>query len=370
MSPVLKEIFAEIELAIQAIQSNEFLLSAEDEKNLHAEKVNAILKRATADLKTPERERIYNEIFSWGPLNSLMAEEQITEIMVNGGHYICYEKGGRLHSFSDFFLSENSYRNFVDRLCHASNTFITREHPCGDGQFGEFRLSLVGDDVTQAGVSINLRRHPKSPWTFDKLVENKWCSPRQADYLRKMRSSKVNFLVVGSTGAGKTSVLNSFLSDMPTEERLVVIEDTPEIHLPNKASLRMVTRDDPQGILPPIDQGQLVKRSLRLRPDRIVMGEMRGAEAKDFLLALATGHDGSFGTLHAQNAAQALIRLEMLIQIGAPQWNLLSIRRLVQISLQYIVVTKKNSEGHRCLEGIYRLSSLEQNGFLLEPIEF
>lgn len=370
MTHALKKVFLEIERSILAIQSNEFLLSAEEEQNLHSEKVKSILKKATTHLKIEDQERLYNEIYSWGPLNALMVNEHITEIMINGGHHIYYETKGQLYPYPDSFFSENSYRNFVDRLCHASQTFITKEHPCADGQFGDFRISLVGNDITQSGVSINLRRHPKNPWNFDRLIENKWCNYEQARFLKEIRSSRMNFLVVGNTGAGKTSVLNSFLCDMPPEERLIVIEDTPEIHIPNKSSLRLLTRDDPQGILPSIDQGQLVKRSLRLRPDRIVMGEMRGAEAKDFLLALATGHQGSFGTLHAQDAAQALIRMEMLIQIGAPQWNLLSIRRLIQISLQYIIVTKKTQAGLRYLEGIYKLSSLEENGFLLEPIEF
>jgi len=131
--------------------------------------------------------------------------------------------------------------------------------------------------------------------------------------------------------------------------------------------MRLVTREDPQGVLPPVDQMQLVRRTLRLRPDRIVMGEVRGAEAKDFLMALATGHGGSFGTLHAQDASQALLRLEMLIQMGAPQWGLQAIRRLIQLSLDYVIVAEKNKAGNRHLKGIYRLCSLEDNGFLLEP---
>ena len=365
----LSALFQEMENSIQNIQTNEFLLSADDERNLHSEKVKTIVHFYTSSLSIPARKRMVDELDSWGPLCSLLEDESITEIIVNNMNSIFIEKGGTLRRHSDHFFSENSYRNFIDRLCHASHTFITREHPCADGQFGNFRLSVVGDDITGSGVSLTLRRHPKNPWNFDRLLQSQWCKESDISFLKKICEEKSNFLIVGTTGAGKTSVLNSFLSHLPSEERLLIIEDTPEIHMPNQASLRLLTREDPQGILPAIDQCQLVKRTLRLRPDRIVMGEMRGSEAKDFLLALATGHPGSFGTLHAQNAAQALIRLEMLIQMGAPQWNLQAIRRLIQMSLHYIVVAKKTSDGHRRLEGIYKISSLEQNGFLLEPIE-
>jgi len=133
--------------------------------------------------------------------------------------------------------------------------------------------------------------------------------------------------------------------------------------------MKLLTREDPHGILPAIDQTQLVKRSLRLRPDRIVMGEVRGSEAKDFLMAMATGHSGSFGTLHAQDASQALIRLEMLIQMGAPQWSLTAIRRLIQLSLDYIIITGRAATGERQLKGVFRLCSLEDQGFLVEQVD-
>jgi pilus assembly protein CpaF len=164
-------------------------------------------------------------------------------------------------------------------------------------------------------------------------------------------------------------VLNSLLDLLPENERVVVIEDSSEIALSNKASMKLLTREDPHGILPAIDQTQLVKRSLRLRPDRIVMGEVRGSEAKDFLMAMATGHSGSFGTLHAQDANQALIRLEMLIQMGAPQWSLTAIRRLIQLSLDYIIITGRATTGERQLKGVYRLCSLEDQGFLVEQVD-
>ncbi len=132
--------------------------------------------------------------------------------------------------------------------------------------------------------------------------------------------------------------------------------------------MKLLTREDPQKVHAPITQSDLVRRTLRLRPDRIIMGEIRGEEAKDFLMSLSTGHRGSFGTLHAQSPHQALLRLEMLIQLGAPQWSLQAIRRLIQLSLEFILITEKTSTGARKFAGLYRLSSLEDHGFLVEAV--
>lgn len=364
-----KQIYDQIQNEIENIPLNEFLLSPEEEQNLRSQKILQILNLHTKNLAPEIKSRIEQEMNGWGPLASLFEDESITEIMVNGLQSIWVERQGQLQRHTDFFFSEVSYRNCLDRLTHASNTYITKEHPCADGHFMNFRLSLVGEDLTQTFVHYTLRRHPKNPWSFDRLKEQGWCGESHQSFFTEIFKNKKNFLVVGTTGAGKTSVLNSFLKLAKDNERVVVIEDTLEIALPNEASMRLVTREDPQGILPSIDQTQLVKRTLRLRPDRIVMGEVRGSEAKDFLMALATGHGGSFGTLHAQDAHQALLRLEMLIQMGAPQWSLMAIRRLIQLSLDYVIVAEKRSNGERRFKGAYKLCSLEDSGFLLEAVD-
>jgi pilus assembly protein CpaF len=158
------------------------------------------------------------------------------------------------------------------------------------------------------------------------------------------------------------------LRELPQNERVVILEDTDELHVPNLSSTKMLTRLDPHNLLPPVDLSALLRHSLRLRPDRLVLGEVRGPEAKDLLLTLATGHSGSLGTLHATSAQEALIRLEMLVQLGAPQWAQATVRRLIQLSLHYVVVAQKKIEGARVLEGIYKITSLEEFGFLLEKI--
>lgn len=365
-----KKIYDLIQEDIQKMPFDEFLLSQDDENTLRSQKVEQIVLQRTQFMSDSIKNRIHNELNSWGPLCEPMADERITEIIVNGPSSIWIEYEGKLAKHNDFFFSDLSFRNCVDRICQKAKTHITTDFPCADGRFLDFRLSIIGSDLTQSSVHFSLRRHPKNPWTFSKLAEKDWCNESQVSFLKALIEKRKNFLVVGPTGSGKTSVLNSFLNLLPDNERVVVIEDTSEIALSNKASMKLLTREDPQGVLPSIDQAQLVKRTLRLRPDRIVMGEVRGSEAKDFLMSLATGHAGSFGTLHAQDAAQALIRLEMLIQMGAPQWSLTAIRRLIQLSLDYVIVSDRDSMGARRFKGAYRLCSLEENGILLEPAEF
>src|SRR5690606_15616349 len=147
----------------------------------------------------------------------------------------------------------------------------------------------------------------------------------------------------------------------------VTIEDTSEIRLPNAVSVGLLTRRDLNGTLPAYDQSDLLKHALRMRPDRIVVGEVRGAEAKDLLMALSTGHEGGMGTLHADSARQAVLRLEMLVQLGAPQWSVRAIRHLILLGIHAIVVVKKDRNGRR-LDSITRITSLEDTGFCFEPV--
>jgi pilus assembly protein CpaF len=312
--------------------------------------------------------RVMAEYFTYGPLDTLIQDESITEILVNGPDSIWFEKDGRLQRHDDLFLSEATYQNSLHRLCEKSQCQSTVEHPAASGFFEEFRLTLVRRELTRNHHHLSLRRHPKSPWTLESLFDRGWASQNDIIILRELMEKRRNFLIVGSTGSGKTSLINALLQTLPPNERAIIIEDTPEIELPNASCMKMITREDPQGVLKNVTQSDLLRHSLRLRPDRLVMGEIRGAEAKDLLMALATGHGGSFGTLHASDPRQALIRLEMLIQMGAPQWSLQAVRRLIHLSLDCILVVEKTPEGKRKFQGAYKICSLEENGFLVEKL--
>jgi pilus assembly protein CpaF len=193
---------------------------------------------------------------------------------------------------------------------------------------------------------------------------------REIEFLSQLVMNKDNLLIIGPASSGKTSVLKALLNECPKNERLIILEDSKELDPPSEASTQLLTRFDARGVLPHLSLSELVRQSLRMRPDRLVVGEVRGNEAKELLLALATGHRGSFGTLHASDPWQALIRLEMLIQMGAPQWSLSAIRKLILLSLNYIIVCTRDREGQRKLSGIYKLISVEDSGVIIERVNF
>lgn len=312
--------------------------------------------------------RLTSEFFKLGPLELLVQDQDITEILVNAPNSIWFEKSGKLHKHDDRFLSDISYNNIIEKLGQLAGKHLTLERPYLEGHFSGMRLSILSSEITNAYSIISIRKHPKNPWNLDRLVNNQWCDQLTSEILKTMISNGDNFLIIGETGSGKTSIVNALLNEISMCERAVIIEDSSEIHLPNSASVKLLTRESSQDHLPSIDQQTLLKRALRLRPDRLIMGEIRGEESKDFLMLLATGHRGCFATLHAKNPSEALIRLEMLIQLGAPQWNLQAIRRLIFLSLQYVIVTERTSLGKRLFKGLYKLSSLEDSGITLDSI--
>ncbi len=188
-------------------------------------------------------------------------------------------------------------------------------------------------------------------------------------WFKKLLEDQFNFLIIGPTGSGKTTFLNSLIHEISQDQRLIIIEDTDEIQIQNPLSSKLLARELCPSSLTPVTMSDLVKQSLRMRPDRLVVGEVRSSEAKDLLQALATGHRGSMGTLHAQSAKQALLRLEMLIQMGAPQWSLHSIRQLIQMSLDYLIVLKDNRLQKGIME-VCKITSHEKFGLLLQKVDF
>ncbi len=331
-------------------------------------RISQVISDETKDLDWHDQARLQNEFEDVGPLAILMADESVSEIIVNALDQIWFERRGQLHRLDDRFASELTFQNFVERVCQESKVQVSVERPFCDGRFRNFRLHLVSSELTKSGFILTLRRQSTNPWTLNRLLEGGWTSEQGMEILKQWIERKKSFLVVGETGSGKTSVLNACLQSLPRNERVVVLEDTAEIVVPNEASTRLLTRHDSHGLLPTVDLTELLRQSLRMRPDRLVVGEVRGAEAKDLLLALSTGHQGSMGTLHASSASQAILRLEMLVQLGAPHWSLTTIRRLLGLSLNGIIVVGRNENGDRRLHSICELSAVEETGILLDPI--
>ncbi len=327
------------------------------------------------NLLPPEgRARFLNEYFHYGPLHELLIDQEITEIIIHSFNEIWIEKNHRLQACPHHFFSELTFKQFLQRLYLEIGQEPTLTHPFINATWKDCRLHIIGiyhhiQRTNTHSVRLTLRKPKLTKWSLQVLQEKEWAKPSEINCLKSIVLNKFNFIIIGATNSGKTSVLQALLNECLPTERAIIIEDTHEIIPPNGASTNLISRLDARSILPEITLSELIKESLRMRPDRLIVGEVRGAETKDLLLALATGHQGSAGTLHASHPQQALMRLEMLVQMGAPQWNLQTLRRILFLSLQYIIVCQRLNCGTRTLEGIYKLVALEESGIIIERIE-
>jgi pilus assembly protein CpaF len=346
--------------------SNSFL-SSSTENALGLEPFQRLIRKRVNESFSEFGNRLEQEYFGNGPLETLMLDANITEIIINSFDSIWFEQKGILERLNDFFLSNLTYQHFLQRFYLEIGAEPSLNNPFVDSYWRGARVHIVGNYQNQnKSVRITIRKHKTSNWTLAELESNDWCTKKEGDLLKKIITERKNFLVIGATGTGKTSVLRALLNECANTERLVIIEDTFELGTVNSASTHLITRYDSRSILSEITLTDLVKQSLRMRPDRIIIGEIRGGEAKDLLMALATGHEGSASTLHASSPNQALFRLEMLIQMGANHWSLSAIRKLLSISIDYLIICKKNESGCRKLTGVYKIAGVEETGLIIE----
>jgi len=321
------------------------------------------IREHTEELAPEKKQRVLAEFNAAGPIETLLADDTVIEIMIGGRDTIWVETRQRFFHLDDGFYSDLTFNNFIHRVCEEANMQTTQAAPFANGVWRGFRAHLTAPPIT-AQHTLTLRRVRSDSFSLEDLRDSGWCDSENLARLKTLVHEKKNCLVIGNTGSGKTTLLNALVREAGAD-RCVFIEDTPELLAANSASVKLLTRFDSQGNLPEVTQSDLVKQSLRMRPDRLIIGETRGAEAKDLLMALATGHRGSMTSLHAFTPNEALLRLEMLIQMGAPQWGLEAIRRLIQFTVEALIITRKEKTKWH-LEGIYKISSQEKFGFIVE----
>ena len=335
------------------------------------------LEKVIADSATPlsltERERIAKEIsqdiLGYGPMQRFLDDPEVTEIMVNATDPIYIERGGRLHHTTFRFSSDAHLRQVIDRIVASVGRRIDESSPMVDARLPDgSRVNAVVPPLAVDGPALTVRKFAADPYRVEHLVEFGTMTQAMASLLEVCVQGKLNILVSGGTGTGKTTLLNVLSSFVPGDERIVTIEDAVELQLLQEHVVRLESR-------PPNVEGRgevtirdLVRNSLRMRPDRIIVGEVRGAEALDMMQAMNTGHEGSMSTLHANTPRDALSRLETMILMAGLEIPVMAIREYISSALSVIVHLARLSDGTRKIVQLAEVVGMEGDTITMQDI--
>ncbi len=312
---------------------------------------------------------IVDRIIGLGPLEPLLEDASITEIMVNDPQSIFIEREGRIEQVDVRFRDEAHLRHVIDRIVAPIGRRIDESSPLVDARLPDgSRVNAVIPPLAIGGPALTIRKFSREPFTLDRLVEMGTVDEEMAAFLDEGVRDRVSILVSGGTGSGKTSTLNALGYCIPAGERLITIEDAAELQLEHEDLVSMEAR-------PPNIEGRgeitirtLVRNALRMRPDRIIVGEVRGGEAFDMLQAMNTGHRGSMTTLHANTPPDALIRLESMVLMAGFDMPVTAIRRMIVGAVELIVQQDRLPDGDRVVTAIASLERSSGDALKLKPI--
>lgn len=319
------------------------------------------------------RKRLKKELFDslrrLDILQIFVEDKAVTEIMINGKDHIFIEKEGRLRELDTGFESMEKLQDVIQQIVAGCNRVVNEASPIVDARLENgSRVNIVMNPVALNGPIVTIRRFPDKPITMEYLIENQSVSKEAADFLKKLVRAKYNIFISGGTGSGKTTFLNALSAFIPSDERVITIEDSAELQLQKLPNLvRLETRNsNVEGCLE-ITIRDLIRSSLRMRPDRIIVGEVRGAEAIDMMQCLNTGHDGSMSTGHANSGADMVARLENMILMGM-DIPLAAIKKQIASGLDIIVhLGRLRDKSRRVLE-ITEIAGFESGEIRLNPL--
>ena len=316
------------------------------------------------------RYTITESVEGLGILGKIIMDPDITEVMINGYDTIFVEKSGKLMRLDEHFENNEDLIRIVQRFVSGMDRTVDASNPIVDARLEDgSRVHVVFPPVTLDGATVTIRRFSKNPMTIEKLLEYKSITPEVADFLEKVVSSRHNVFVCGGTGSGKTTFLNAISNFIRPWERVITIEDSAELQIKNIPNIvRMETRKANSREANEITIRDLIKASLRMRPDRIIVGEVRGEEALDMLQAMNTGHDGSLSTGHANSPEGMLSRLETMVLTGSADLPLEAIRQQIASAVDYIIhLSRLRDFSRKCME-ITEVVGYENGRILLNPI--
>jgi pilus assembly protein CpaF len=345
------------------------------------DEVRAIVQRKLTDLvageatplsgeeKTMLIEEISDDVLGYGPLERFLKDDEVTEVMVNDYASIYIEKAGHLHKTEDRFIDEDHLRRTIDKIVGQVGRRIDEGAPMVDARLPDgSRVNAVIPPISVHGSKLTIRKFAADPYTADDLIAFGSFTPQIASFLEACVRGRLNVIVSGGTGSGKTTTLNVLSKFIPDDERIITIEDSVELQIHQEHVLQMESR-------PPNIEGRgqvtirdLVRNALRMRPDRIVVGEVRGGEALDMLQAMNTGHDGSLSTVHANAPRDVLSRLETMVLMSGMDLPVRAIREQVASALDLIVHQARFRDGSRRITHITEVQGMEGDVIILQDL--
>jgi len=339
--------------------------------------VAGIVKEIITDQRVPlnfdEQEKIQadllDEVFGLGPLEPLLRDPKISDILVNDKDHVFIEKGGLLQRTDTTFRDDRHLLQIIDRIVSRVGRRVDESSPMVDARLPDgSRVNAIIPPLALDGPSLSIRRFGTGPLAASQLVLLKSISAEMMEVLSAAVKARISILIAGGTGSGKTTFLNILSQFIPNNERLVTIEDAAELRLAQENIVRLETRPpniEGQGA---VRQRQLLINCLRMRPDRIIIGEVRGEEAFDMLQAMNTGHEGSMATIHANTPRDAISRLESMMAMGNMNLPEKSVRQQIASALTIIVQAHRMSDGTRKITSITEITGMEENMISMQEI--
>jgi pilus assembly protein CpaF len=339
--------------------------------------VSGIVKEIIQDQRVPlnfdEQEKIQadllDEVFGLGPLEPLLRDPKISDIMVNDKDHVFIEKGGLLSRVSTSFRDDRHLLQIIDRIVSRVGRRVDESSPMVDARLPDgSRVNAIIPPLALDGPSLSIRRFGTGPLAANSLVQLKSISAEMMEVLSSAVKARISIVISGGTGSGKTTLLNILSQYIPRNERLVTIEDAAELRLAQENIVRLETRPpniEGQGA---VRQRQLLINCLRMRPDRIIMGEVRGEEAFDMLQAMNTGHEGSMTTIHSNTPRDAIARLESMVAMGNMNMPEKSVRQQIAAAITIVVQASRMSDGTRKVTSISEITGMEENIISMQEI--
>jgi pilus assembly protein CpaF len=348
-------------------------VNREDVRREVGQILEALVVGESTPMNLQERERlaqeVLDEVFGLGPLEPLLADPTVSDILVNTYKHVYIERKGMLEATSVQFRDDVHLMGIIDRIVSAIGRRVDESSPMVDARLADgSRVNAIIPPLAVDGPCLSIRRFGRDPLTADDLLNNHSLTPAMLDLMRGCVKARLNILISGGTGAGKTTFLNVLSSFISNRERIVTIEDAAELQLHQEHVVRLETRPPNIEGKGAIHQRQLVINSLRMRPDRIIVGEVRSEEALDMLQAMNTGHDGSLTTIHANTPRDALGRLETMVAMASLNIPESATRRQISSAIDVVVQVSRLSDGTRKVVSLAEITGMEGEVVTMQDI--